>query len=211
MLSCNFTFQITPYDTDLLLPQVSKALEKRTEIVSRNTYPRLWEMTDRLHAAAHGKTRSKCRTKVISVLYLLTGIFLFIPGIIKPQELPLLLLIGAVAIGAGIWGIWTNRKHRENRFDKSAKLLLEGKQSLSASQSATVFFSEEGMTLPGGNGDTEYIPYSSFECALETLNGFLFIFDTRVAILQKCDLTSGTLIEFHELLTKKIPQYLSIG
>ena len=44
-----FDFHITSYDTEKLLQQVSEALEKRTELRSRERYPALWENIDISH------------------------------------------------------------------------------------------------------------------------------------------------------------------
>lgn len=211
MESRAFHFQISPYDTDLLLPQVSKALEKRTEQVSRSTYPGLWSASDRLHAAARGRTRSRVRTKVMSVICLALGIFLLVPGLMEPQELFVPLLAGAAAAGAGIGGLWRSRKHKKSRFDRPAKILLEGKRAVSSDPPAVVSFSESGVTLPAGQEGGEPIPYGSFERVIETPDGVLLVFDTRAAVLQKRDLTSGTWEEFREFLMEKVPQYHSIS
>lgn len=50
-----FVFRLTAYDTKALLPQVSRALELRNEIVSRAKYPFLWKAKDK--RAAKGKDR----------------------------------------------------------------------------------------------------------------------------------------------------------
>ena len=42
----NYIFLISSYDIDHLLPQVSKALEKRHEIISRERYPSMWQFID---------------------------------------------------------------------------------------------------------------------------------------------------------------------
>ena len=47
MADTDYIFHISPYDTEKLLPQVSRALEKRTEMVSRERFPGLWKHTDR--------------------------------------------------------------------------------------------------------------------------------------------------------------------
>ena len=39
MADTDYIFHISPYDTEKLLPQVSRALEKRTEMVSRERFP----------------------------------------------------------------------------------------------------------------------------------------------------------------------------
>ena len=60
----NYIFQISPYDINCLLPQMSKALKKRTELISRERYPNLWSFTDRMNTVAQGKSRSSFRTKL---------------------------------------------------------------------------------------------------------------------------------------------------
>ena len=43
----NYVFRLTTYDVQQLLPQVSKALEKRTELISRERYAKLWKGIDK--------------------------------------------------------------------------------------------------------------------------------------------------------------------
>lgn len=45
----NFVFQFASIDQDTLTPQVSQALEVRTELISRVDRPNLWAVTDRLN------------------------------------------------------------------------------------------------------------------------------------------------------------------
>lgn len=106
-----FDFQITPYDTENLLQQVSDALEMRTESISRARYPCLWESIDKLNTMSKGKRRSRVRTKVMGVICLVLGVFLFVPGLIKPQELLVPLLAGAFAIMIGIVYIMAGKTH----------------------------------------------------------------------------------------------------
>ena len=42
MADTDYIFHISPYDTEKLLPQVSRALEKRTEMVSRERLRYVW-------------------------------------------------------------------------------------------------------------------------------------------------------------------------
>lgn len=207
MEKANYTFQISPYDTEKLLPQVSKALEKRTELASREQYPGLWKQTDRFHAMAQGRTRSRLRTRLMSLLCLALGIFLFVPGLVEPQELMVPLIVGAIAVGAGIGGLWRSRKHKKNPFDRSAKILLSGKDNTPSEPVLTVSFSEDGMIIPTEDGNTEFVAYDGFECAIETADIFLFVYDTRVTVLQKNDLKTGSINEFCGLLTEKIAKF----
>ncbi len=55
MNEVRFVFRLTAYDTAALQPQVSRALEKRNEMVSRAKYPFLWKRKDKLKAK--GKAR----------------------------------------------------------------------------------------------------------------------------------------------------------
>lgn len=202
----NYNFQITPYDTESLLQQVSKALEKRTEFVSRERYPSLWENIDKLNAVSKGKRRSSLRSKIMSIICLVLGVFLFIPGLMKPQELLVPLLVGAFAIVIGLVYLYIGRKDKKNPFDKSARLLLMGKDTISAKQSIMVSFSESGMEIRADDKESQHIPYSDFESMIETEDLFLFVHDTRITVLQKKDLTSNDITDFRNFISKNVPQ-----
>lgn len=201
-----YNFQITPYDTEDILQQVSKALEKRTEFVSRERYPGLWGNIDKLNDVSKGKHRSSLRSKIMSIICLVLGIFLFVPGLIKPQELLVPLLVGAFAIAIGIVYLYIGRKDKKNPFDKSAKLLLMGKDTISAKQSIMVSFSELGMEIQVDDKEPQRIPYSDFESMIETEDLFLFVHDTRITILQKKDLTSNATTDFRNFISRNVPQ-----
>lgn len=207
----NYDFQITPYDTESLLQQVSTALEKRTELISRQRYPGLWENIDKLNTMAKGRQRSSLRTRIMGIVCLALGIFLFVPGLLKPQELFVPLLAGAFAILIGVFYLYSGRKSKKNLFDKSAKLLLVGKDTISAKQSIVVSFSETGMEIRADDKDLQHIPYNDFECMIETSDLFLFVHDTRITVLQKKDLTSKAVNDFRNFVPKNIPQYQSVS
>ena len=206
----NYIFQISPYDINCLLTQVSKALEKRTELISRERYPDMWQFTDRMNTAAQGKSRSSFRTKLLSIVCLVAGIFLLVPGLIKPQELFMPLLAGTAALMIGIVGLWCSRKNKKNPFDKSAKLLLTGKDVIPEGQAITVIFYDNGMTIPADNNNTEFVSYNDFECAIETTDAFLFVYGDRVTVLQKKDLTTDNLKDFSNQISEKVTKYQSI-
>ena len=107
-------FQITPLDPQRLCPQVSRALEKRTELLSRQKYPKLWEWTDKLNrvekvSQSVQKRRSKRRGWLGLVNWLL-GTVLLTPALLEPQTLLVPLLVGAVGFGAGTWALWRTRR-----------------------------------------------------------------------------------------------------
>ena len=211
MADTDYIFHISPYDTEKLLPQVSRALEKRTEMVSRERFPGLWKHTDRFRSMARGRKRSRLRTRGMSALCLAAGIFLAVPGLMEPRELFVPLLVGAAAMGAGIIGLWQSRARKKNPFDRAAKILLAGKDKSSAEQAASVSFSEEGMTVPAGGGKAEFVPYREFECAVETADSFLFVFGGRVLLLQKMDLKAECTGDFCSLISEKVKPYHSIA
>lgn len=206
----NYIFQISPYDINGLLAQVSKALEKRTELISRERYPNMWKFTDRMNTAAQGKSRSSFRTKLLSIVCVVLGIFLLVPGLVEPQELFVPLLTGTAALMIGIVGLWRSRKNQKNPFDKSAKLLLTGRDVVPEGQAITVIFSDDGMTIPTDDRNTEFVPYNDFECTIETTDAFLFVYGDRVMVLQKKDLTTGNLTDFSNQISEKVTKYQSI-
>lgn len=205
-----YIFQITPYDTEKLLPQVSKALEKRTELVSRQQCPGLWKQTDRFRAMAQGKTRSRLRTRVMSVVCLALGIFLFVPGLMEPQELLVPLIVGAVAMGAGIGGLWTSRKHRRNPFDKSASILLNDLNDRLTGKTCTMTFTDQGMTASSSGDSSETVPWQEISCAVETEDAFLLVYRDQVTLLQKKDLSEGREEKFRTLLASSAGTFCSV-
>ncbi len=174
-----FTFVITSCDKEKLLPQVSRALETRTQMLSRQKYPGMWKATDALHAHSKSSGAGNGRRKFLSILCLALGIFLFVPGLVKPQELQGPLVMGAIAVGAGIGGLWRSRKKKSNPFDRSAALLLADKETVAGS--AQVVFSQEGMQI---SDDEEVVPYSDFEFFIEGRDVYLITFTGRVVLLQ---------------------------
>lgn len=210
MPDAHFVFTPTPYNRETLLPQVSQALEKRTELISRQQNPGLWRITDSLRAIPTGRPRSRVRTRVLSVVCLALGVFLFVPGLMEPQELAVPLVAGAAAVLAGIGGLWGSRSHRKNPFDKSAGILLSGLQSLPEGQMLQVGFSPQGMTIADSDRKAQTIPWEQFECAVETADTYLFVHGKQVTLLQKKDLTEGTQEEFRALLAAQVRNGVSL-
>lgn len=208
-----YVFEIGPMNTEALLPQVSYALEKRTELVSRKACPNIWEHTDRLSAKngapAALSRRSRARTKALSLICLALGIFLFVPGLTDPQGLLVPLLAGAVGIGSGIGGLWRSRKNKKGPFERSAEALLAGKNT-DAEKGFHASFSQDGMTLSDSQADhddayEEFIPYDDFECAVETDDVLLVTSNDRVILLHKRDLVTGDIAGLRKLLSERTP------
>ncbi len=198
-----FCFRLEPLEVQALLPQLSRALEQRTERLSRERFPGLWRVTDRLQGSGGSARRSRGRSRFLSILCIALGIFLFVPGLVRPAELLGPLLMGAVALGAGIGGLWRGRKRREDPFRRSARLLLEGGGRNTARQGLELRFGEAGMLLPEG----ETVPCSAFECVLETRDLWLLVWAEQAAVLQKCELPAGEAEAFRSFLSERVAQY----
>ena len=139
------------------------------------------------------------------------GIFLFVPGLTDPQGLLVPLLAGAVGIGAGIGGLIRSRRAKENPFDRAAATLLENaNKAVEEDENVTVAFDESGMKIAAG-ADVETVPYESFECAVESADAVLFIFEERVMVLQKRDLLGRDVEGFLGLISEKIARYQTVA
>lgn len=206
MSESRFVFRLTPYDVTTLLPQVRRALETRTELVSRQQYPTLWKHTDRLRARAKGRTRSPLRTGVMSVICLILGLILLIPGLMEPQELLVPLVAGGLAVGAGLGGLWSVFRRPKDPFDLPARKLLEGSETFTPGQ-VSVAFTREGIEIPDGEGGGRLVEYNEVETAVQTDDALLVVYGDRVMLLQLRDLAEGEIEDFQALLRQKIGEY----
>lgn len=155
----SYVFRITPMGEEYL-PQISYALEKRTEKLSRNQYPGIWKTTDKLRASVKEPSRGrKMFRKLLSIFCLCCGILLFVPGLMKPEELRIPLFAGAIGIGTGVGGLLRGKIKRKNPFDKSARLLLAQRKTTDDAKAA---FREDGMMIVAG-GSEELISYDKLE------------------------------------------------
>lgn len=197
-----YLFQVSGYDESRLLPQVTKALEVRTEMISRQRLPGMWKLTDRFNSMARGRKRSKVRTRVMSVICLALGLFLFLPALMEPWELLVPLLVGAFAIGAGIGGLWRSFRRKKNPFEQGARMLLTNANGGIDGKKVTVSFGEEGMCVAVDGANTN-VPWQALAYAIEAENIFLLVHHERATLLQKSDLTAGTPEAFRQFIAEK--------
>ena len=196
----NYAFRVTAMGEEYL-PQISYALEKRTEILSRVKYPGMWSATDKLRASVREPSKGrKLFRKLLSVFCLCCGILLFVPGLMEPEELKVPLFAGAIGIGTGIGGLLRGKIKRKNPFDKSARLLLEQRKT---TDDATVAFDESGMTIAAGGGE-ELIPYDKMEYIVEAEGMLLLTFDEKVIAVKKEDMVCGELEDFRSFIADHI-------
>lgn len=110
-----FSFQISPMDGAALCPQISCALEKRTELVSRKTYPKMWQLADKLNSRTENIPQSvrksrRRRRGFLGFFDWLLSLFLLLPGLMEPRELAVPLLVGAVGFGISIVLLWCTKR-----------------------------------------------------------------------------------------------------
>ena len=194
-----FIFKITPYDSEKLLSQVAGALKTRTELISREKYPRLWGKTDTLkNARSENTPKNSFIKKAMSIFCLAAGIFLIIPGITEPKTLFVPLAAGIFSSAVGAFVLMVNISKSHNPFKKGAAMLLSG---LENPKPVTLSFGESGMALPSESGEKR-VNYDSFERVIEGPDIFLVVYDGKIAVLQKNDL-AAPLSEFKEFISKK--------
>ncbi len=206
MATTNFIFSMKPYDVDTLFPQVVQMLQKRVELASRKKLPGLWKVTDKLNAVprapeAELKRRRESRRRWGGLL-LVMGIFLFVPGIMKPQELLVPLVAGFFAI---VLGVLYLRKDddKKNSYEKKAKKLLENMNTSMESQKLRLVFGDTELAMSGA-GEDKKISYTDMECALETSDLFGLIYKNQIVLLQKKELLLGTTEEFTRQIEEKV-------
>ena len=205
MADKNFIFSMKPYDADALSSQVAWMLNKRTELASRKRMPGLWKLTDKLNAAPRAPEaelkRRKERQRRWGGLFLVMGIFLFVPGVMKPQELPGPLIAGFLAIVLGM--IYLRRDDRKkNSYVKKAKQLLEKMNASMEGQKLRLIFYDAELAITGV-GDDKKVSYADMECALETAELFGLIYDNQIIMVQKQELLLGNAEDLTKVLKEK--------
>lgn len=195
-----FVFHTSSYDEAALLPEVQSALDKRMESYSRKRLPGLWKVIDRQNGSTQPNEMTRGRRiyrRVMSVLLILVGLFLLIPGLVRPKELFAPLLAGIWAVGTGIYFLWSTRKKRKASLEKRAQKLLSG---MAAAPSTAIVFSVTGMILE----NQPEIPYQEITFYTETPSGFFLNWADQATFLQKKDLVEGEKAAFATFLQEKL-------
>ncbi|MBQ8595132.1 MAG: hypothetical protein IJ406_04150 [Oscillospiraceae bacterium] len=180
--------------------QVSETLAKRTELFSRKKFPGLWEKTDELNEKNLSTEALKRRRKFrrfYGIICIALGIFLFVPGLVKPSELFVPLVVGALAIITGITAVipW---KTNSEKFEKKAKKLISAINS-SLKPEDKVLFNEEGIFENGAL----LMEYENLESIIENRSIFLVCDGIKIMVLRKADLVIGNPEEFKILIESK--------
>ena len=123
-----FSFVITPMDTKALCPQVSQALEKRTELLGRQKNPRLWAVIDKLNSvpkvSPQVSVKRRRRMAFWSLLIWLLSLVLLIPGCMEPRQMPLGLAAGLGGFVLGSAVLWVQRRRLLGGLSLAVGILL---------------------------------------------------------------------------------------
>lgn len=199
-----FEFLPTAYEEGIEA-ELARALEQRTELISRAAHPEIWRRTDRMtRYAARGRAGSRGRKLlrgVLTVFLLLAGLFLLIPGLMEPQGLRIPLIVGALAVLVALLRLLRPVFARtDKRFRKAAELLLRGLRSMDSSQETRAVFDEAGMAIRTRTEERS-VPYGEIETWVETPRLFLLTYGGCATVLQKKDLIAGDAEAFAAFLT----------
>ena len=206
MANKNYIFSMKPYDAETLVSQVAWMLEKRTELVSRKKLPGLWKVTDKLNAVpkapeAELKRRAERRRRWGGLL-LVMGIFLFVPGVMEPQELPGPLVAGFFAIVMGLLYLRKDDR-KKNSYGKKAKCLLEKLNDSMEGQKLRLIFYDTELAI-SGVGEDKKVSYTNLECAFESKDLSSLIYDNQIILLQNQNLLLGSAEDLTKVLKEKI-------
>lgn len=189
-----------------LLPQVSRALEKRLELFSRQKLPRLWKLTDRLREAHPAPDAPSPTGRVRGIVFLVLGGLLIITGLMQPQQLAGVLVGGVVA---ALWGIRriVASLPRTSRFDREASQLLAARNSATETGRARVGFSDRGILVEREGTARQQISYQALSGVLETPDLYLLDCEGRGILLLKQELQGGDTGGFQQFLSRQTDRY----
>ena len=195
-------FQISPYSDPSFVQQVSCALRKRTESISREKYPKLWKITDRSNSGKVPEPvlkKRRFRYRIYGILLIIMGVFLLVPGLMEPRELAVPLAAGILGVLIGAFALWNSKanKQRTKRFDRAAAKLLKG---LESPPPVRVQFTQDGMKI----ADQQTVPYPDLDFVYETKDLFLLTWNEQVTILQKKDMVTGSAEQFMQFLQDRL-------
>ncbi len=201
-MQSEFVFAPSGYAMDLE-GELAKALQARTEMISRKRNPKLWKPTDQMQSLAASEPAQKelHRRRVIgyvmtAVLFIAAAVLLVL-GLTEPRSqrrivfgavfllLALSRVLPSVSGGAG------------TRFAKAARQHLTSLRAADLSQKPTIRFTEDKMRIQSNLGGKDY-DYNTMEAFVETPRLFLLTHSGAATVLQKQDLVLGTPEDFKE-------------
>lgn len=208
----NFVFTRTELD-EALLPQIAHALKTRIDSLSRLKYPAMWEQADRTAARdtpekkASREKAAAVRRRLWGIVFLALGVFLLVPGIMKPGELTVPLIVGAIAVILGckrLFGKYVSAEQKmQKRYEASARQLLTSLNNAQTSGAPTLSFDEDAMTMTTPNGSEEVIPYTAMEYVIEEEDIIVITFGTKITVIRQAEITEGEIDAFLPFMAEK--------
>lgn len=195
-----YVFVTSQYDVEALVPEVSRALEKRLELASRERLPGLWKRTDELASGAAPRQMPRGRViyrRIIGVIMIALGLFLLIPALVKPSEMPVAVITGICGVIVGVNALRSTRRKTANPQGKRARNLLDG---IASGDPAEVRFLEAGMRL----SDRSVVFFEELEYFIETESGYLLTWGSQGIFLQKKDLIGDAAENFEQFVSERI-------
>lgn len=203
-----FIFQVTEYDSEALLPQVSKALKRRLELRNQQLRP---GKTAPAEMTEEQRKRAKTKNIIWGIVWFVIGVYLLFSGIVNGDGNKWTVIIGIVAAFVGAKKLIPQRKlPSTDKFDKAAQDFLDEHKDIADGKERQVCFSDEEMIVVTGaleELDQEAIPYEDVEFAMETEDIFLLVHGGRGVLLQKKDISLGAVEEFRAYLNTHVKSF----
>ena len=197
---------------DTAVAQVSRVLQQRTELASREHLPGLWRLTDQLNERQRVSKsvlkRRRIRTGLLSILCASLGVFLLIPALMAPFDLTLVICsILSIGLGAfNLWNLWRPRSGK-NGFEKPAAQILDKLYALPREITIRIAFTDSEMLMENITAGTlqsqDAIPYTEIETAFEAEDIYLLTYAGKGMVLPKRCMTVGTAVHFRDWLSSK--------
>ena len=166
--------------------ELAAALEKRMEIFSRASLPKMWNVTDGLNRyAARGSGRKGILRKTLPWVLILAGLFLAVPGLMDPKELRTPLIMGFFFVLLGVLFLLRKRPARRKGSSRQAAA---------------------GMKVITQDGERS-VSYAEMEMLIETPRLYLLTYGGKATLLQKKDLSGDAAAFTASLASQAIPVY----
>jgi len=208
----DIVFTLSNYDREALRESLANALERISELLSRQRYPKLWEAADKRalkhHAFASSEDiqrRQNRKNLIFGIVFIVAGILLLVPGITKPSELLIALIAGAYALIMGVLYLLRAFRKRRPAFLKEADDLLAQLQAIldkaQPGETIQVRFTPHEMIID----NNAPIEYATIVCAAENEDLVVINWEEQVAVLKKSDLTEGSMQALRARLRREVP------
>ncbi len=112
-LENRFVVPASPPDAPLL-PQIVRILDTRLDHASRKRFPKWWRLIDRISNRSKGEKAvqhpKRGRRIVLGLVNWVLGMVLLLPGLMEPDEMPFLLVVGIIGFLIGLVTLWCHQK-----------------------------------------------------------------------------------------------------